>query len=126
MRFRDLFPKKYLSADDFDRSFTATISHISIDTMNDGTKKPVAHWIEAGRKPLVLNKTNATLLAKIAKSDDTDDFGALTVQVDKELVPLRGDHVMGIRLHPAFVKDEIEDELPDPDDKKKPGKKKAA
>jgi hypothetical protein len=71
-----LFPSKYLKASDLKKPVELSISRVAIEAMQDGAQKPVAYF-ENAAKGIVLNKTNATMVAQLAKSDDTDHWGGV-------------------------------------------------
>ena len=83
-----LYPSKYLSASDLKgKRLKATIAKVTIEEFtNDGEKqnKPIVHFKEA-IKPLVANKTNVNILAKLC-GDDTDDWTGKPIGLRMELV----------------------------------------
>jgi hypothetical protein len=62
---------------------------------------------------LVLNKTNANVLAE-AYGDDTDGWTGKSIEVWGEMVPFRGKATPGIRLAPAtpVADDDLHEEIP--------------
>ena len=95
-----LFPSKYLRAADLKQPVEMVISRVVVEAMQDGTKKPVAHF-ENASKEIVLNKTNAIMVAQLAKSDDTDHWGGVKVKIVTELVRLPRRRSAGDPLPPA-------------------------
>lgn len=101
MNINSAFPSKYLKADvDVSEDVIATIKTVKIENVGQGAKteqKPVVFFQEL-EKGLVLNKTNATMIAKIAKSDDTDDWKGTKIRLIATEVEYQGQIVMGIRV----------------------------
>lgn len=101
MRITDAFPSKYLKASDAEESdLLLTIVRVKMETIGQGAKaeqKPVVYFKEV-EKGMVLNKTNAKMIEKIAKSDDTDDWPNVKVRVIATEVEFQGDLVMSLRI----------------------------
>ena len=74
MNISQAFPSKYLKAADLQgRSFTLTISHVSLENVGNEQKqeiKPIL-YLRGAQKGIVLNKTNADALS-IVLGDETD------------------------------------------------------
>jgi hypothetical protein len=78
------FPSKYLGSADLDESFVSTIKSIEDENVGQGDAvevKPVAHWVDAGRKPCVLNPTRCEALSDLTGSPDKDDWPGTRVLV---------------------------------------------
>jgi hypothetical protein len=71
--------------------------------MNDGVKKPVCRFVAESRG-LVLNATNYDTLAQMAKSDDTDLWPGLKIQLFADRANYAGKDVAGIRIRPVATK----------------------
>jgi hypothetical protein len=92
MKVSDMFPSKYLAADDLQgRAVPVTIRDVEYDEMRDprsGKKifKPVIYF-EKKVKGLVLNKTNAFAIAAVL-GDDTERWkgGKIVIYPDRTLV----------------------------------------
>lgn len=101
MNINSAFPNKYLKADvDITEDVLATIKTVKIESVGQGAKteqKPVVYFDKL-EKGLVLNKTNAKMIAKIAKSDDTDDWKGTKIRLIATEVEFQGELVMGIRV----------------------------
>lgn len=100
MNINDAFPSKYLKAADADEDLILTIKAVKVETIGQGAKaeqKPVIYFIDA-EKGMVLNKTNAKMIGKIAKSDDTDDWKGVKVRIIATEVEFQGDLVMALRV----------------------------
>ena len=95
-----VFQSDYLKADDFGgiegRPVLATISHTTLETMNDKTEKICLHLREYD-KGILLNKTNATTIASYAGAD-TDDWGGKQVVIYVAMVEYQGKSTEGIRV----------------------------
>jgi hypothetical protein len=108
MKINEAFPSKYLKASDAeDGDLVLTIVRVKMETIGQGAKaeqKPVVYFKEV-EKGMVLNKTNAKMIEKIAKSDDTDDWPGIAVRVIATEVEFQGDLVMSLRVRePQRVK----------------------
>lgn len=127
MNINSAFPSKYLKADtDITEDVMATIRSVKIESIGQGAKteqKPVVYFNELD-KGLVLNKTNAKMIAKLAKSDDTDDWKGVKVRLIATEVEYQGELTMGIRVRevrrtaakpqeaPESVEAPTDDEIP--------------
>lgn len=103
MDINKAFPSKYLKADDAEDDLIVTIKGVKVETVGQGQKaeqKPVVYFNEH-EKGMVLNKTNAKMIAKIAGSDDTDDWKGVKIRVIATEVEFQGDLVMALRVREA-------------------------
>ena len=102
MRSSDVFPSKYLKAEELDDDVQVTIKSIVLEELEqkDGTKaeKPVCYF-EEGPKGLILNKTNWALIAK-QHGDESDDWSGKKVVLTVIDVDAFGDVVSAIRVKP--------------------------
>lgn len=104
MRLKDLYPSRYLKADDITETaegeLRALIRGMKLEEMqdNDGGKedKPVLYFIRV-EKGLVMNKTNAETIAG-AYGDETDVWTGKEVLLVVESVRSFGKMVPGIRI----------------------------
>lgn len=104
-RISEAFPSKYLAADvDIrDQDEGGTIYTISgadfamVGQGDDAESKLVLYFHEVD-KGLVLNKTNATTIAGLFKSDDTDDWIGKQIKMFAKDVEFSGKMVRGIRV----------------------------
>ena len=63
LNFHDLYPSRYVKAADLrGQTIAVTIEHVEVETMPDKKTKPVLYF-RGKDKGLVLNKTNATVIA---------------------------------------------------------------
>lgn len=104
MKTNDVFPSKYLKAEDdiFDNGeVTATIKDVALETLSSREKgdeqKPVMMFKELP-KGLILNKTNWGVCAKLFGSDDSDDWIGHRVSLTTVDVDAFGDVVRAIRI----------------------------
>ena len=114
----DFFPSNYLRAADLGgKEVDVTIDRVmSEDFEQDGQKrsKPVVHFRNAGIKPLVLNKTNAMLIATACGSEDYSTWAGKQVRLYADLVNFRGKVSEAIRVKrtPAPIAEDLNDEIP--------------
>jgi len=101
MHIDTLFPSNYLKAGDFaGRDFNLTIKALDFqefDRDQGGKEDRPCLWFEKTEKGLVLNKTNAKMIAEL-HGPDTDSWVGKTIAVGSEKVPFRGDIVDAIRV----------------------------
>jgi len=98
MKIDGLFPSKYLKASDVDEPLVLRISGVEVDTMNDGSKKPVLYFSNSA-KGLVLNKTNANVLSQIY-GDETGNWEGKPIKLIASTTDFQGKVVDCIRLRP--------------------------
>lgn len=103
---RDLFPSKYLKADDVDElggEVRAIIKSVKIEEMQDPEKgkedKPILYFLRVD-KGLVLNKTNAMTIAA-SYGQNTDDWVSKEVLLVTEMVTAFGETKPAIRIRIA-------------------------
>ena len=114
-----VFQSDYLKADDFGgieaKPVLATISHVTLETMNDKTEKICLH-LRNYDKGILLNKTNATTIASYA-GPDTDDWNGKQVVIYVAMVEYQGKSTEGIRVRqpkPQAQSKPIAQAQPDP------------
>jgi len=96
MKMSSAFPSKYVRAADLnDREVTVVMDRIELEDVGDG-HKPVLYFRKS-TKGLVLNKTNAKVIAG-TYGDDTDDWIDKTIILYPAMVDFRGDMVEAIRV----------------------------
>jgi hypothetical protein len=98
MNINDAFPSRYLKAADLkDRPpVVVTIKSITMEEMPEGENRPVA-WFEGKEKGVVLNKTNASMIAH-SYSPETDNWIGKKILLRCEPVPFAGRIVDSIRV----------------------------
>lgn len=107
MKTNDVFPSKYLKAEDdlFDNGeVVATIKDVTLETMRGGQNsgnaeqsKPVMFFKELP-KGLVMNKTNWGICTKLFSSDDSDDWNGQRVALNVIETVAYGEAVKSIRV----------------------------
>jgi len=102
MRLNEVFPSKYLKAEDLAdgiggyRRVTVMIRETVMQDLGDERKAIV--YFRGKDKGLVLNRTNADELQTITGSDDTDDWNGHRVMIYVERVPFQGKKVPALRI----------------------------
>ncbi len=102
MNIEQAFPSKYLKADtDIPESgdLIVTIDSVASETMGQGEKastKPIVYFREVD-KGLVLNKTNATTIAKL-HGPETDNWPGKMVALFATEVDFQGKQTLAIRV----------------------------
>ena len=113
----DFFPSNYLRAADLGgKEIDVIIDRVTSEEFEqDGRKrpKPVVHFRNAGIKPLILNKTNALLIATACGSEDYSTWSGKQVRLYAELVSFKGKVSEAIRVKrtPAPIAEELNDEV---------------
>lgn len=98
----DAFPSQYLKASDLKgRSITVEIDRIEFEPVGQSKEmKPIVYFVDK-EKGLVLNKTNATKIAQLLDSPDTDDWHGCAIQIYPTETSFQGDQVECIRVKGA-------------------------
>ncbi len=100
MKMSEMFPSNYVKAADLNgKTCPLTIRTCVSEELgqgNDKEKKSVLYF-EKAQKGLVLNKTNATVIAA-AYGDDTDNWTGKAIEIYPTVVDFKGKLVDGIRL----------------------------
>lgn len=125
MKSSDVFPSRYLKAEELDEDVALTMSHVDMEEMKtqkgEAQNKPVLYFKEID-KGLVLNKTNWSLIAK-QYGDESDEWAGKPVTLTVLDVDSFGDVVSAIRIKPprkvsanpvrvtSAAKSEADDEL---------------
>lgn len=105
MKMTDAFPGKFLKKEDFASERTLTIKgcekfNVAMENQPDEYKPGLT--FEEEPRPLILNKTNWTLIAGFLKSDDTDDWiGKKVTFYNDSSVQMKGKVIGGVRAKPA-------------------------
>ena len=97
MNINGAFPSTYLKAADLQgRRVTVAINTVKMEDIG-GDHKPVVSF--AGKdKGLVLNKTNANMIAEIAGTDETDDWKGVRIVLYPTKTDFQGKRVDAIRV----------------------------
>lgn len=99
MKIDDIMPStgKYLKAGDLQgRSAQVTIQNVAVETMRDGSQKPVLYFM-GKEKGLTLNVTNKNALVSLY-GQETDDWLGKPVILFSMLVDFQGQMVNAIRI----------------------------
>lgn len=105
MKTNDVFPSKFLKAEDdiFDNGaeVIATIKDVVKEKMGRGDEeKPVMYFKELP-KGFVVNKTNWSVIEKLLKADDSDDWIGEKIALTTMEVDSFGGIVRAIRVKPT-------------------------
>jgi hypothetical protein len=103
--FDEMYGSNYYGADDVKKTFTADVATVEQEAFKDdkkgGEKKKLVVTLAGVRKPIILNKTNARVLAEA--------FGKVPrlwvgkpVTVKVEQTSYQGRSCKGLRLYPAL------------------------
>lgn len=116
MHFRVLFPSQYLAAHDLNgKDVVLTIRGLVVEelkTERGSEKKPVVYFVETQKKAerektdekrLVLNKTNAKLIAEMYGSE-VNDWSGKRITVYATSVSAFGKNTEAIRVRPIAPK----------------------
>ena len=97
MNANDMFPSKYLKADDIgDKQPVVVIEKIEVETMPDGNKKPSISFLKC-KKKLMVNKTNWNTLIKLY-GPDTSKWTGKPVTLKTMEVQFKDELVNSIRI----------------------------
>lgn len=119
MNINGAFPSTYLKAADLQgRRATVAIDKVVMEDIG-GEHKPVVKF-QGKDRGIVLNKTNAAMIAEIAGSEETDDWKGVKVTLyptktdfqGKRVDCIRVDYPEGGQKAPAPPPPVTEDEIP--------------
>jgi len=100
MKMSEMYPSRFLKAEDFaeDERKTFTIKSVDLEELGQGKKetKPVVSFRDS-EKGLVLNKTNGAVVAEMY-GDDTDEWTGKKITLITLEVDSFGDVVRAIRI----------------------------
>ena len=102
MKGGEVFPSKWLKADDLDGDTEVTIDSVTMETLKDPTtgkeeQKPVV-WFKGEEKGVILNVTNWRTLEDVCGSDDSDDWSGHTVTLGASQVEAFGKLTNALRF----------------------------
>lgn len=101
MKLNEAFPSAFFKASDFeDGDRTLTIKSVDLEEIGKGddkSTKPVISFRGEDKK-FVCNKTNATTIAKVLNSDDTDDWIGQRITLGQREVEFKGEQMMSVRV----------------------------
>lgn len=96
MKGSDIFPSKYIKADDLQgRDVPVTIDHADIEKLGDDAK--LVLFFRGKDKGMICNKTNFNRIAYLY-GDETDDWGGKEIVLTSEFVEFQGKTVRGLRV----------------------------
>ena len=104
MKAGDVFPSKYLKAEDVEEDMTVTISSVTLEDVKDKdsgktTQKPCIHFKELA-KSILCNKTNWNLIAR-QHGEESDEWVGKQIVLTVMDVDSFGDIVSAIRVKPS-------------------------
>src|SRR5271165_4152014 len=98
MLMQDLYPTKHLSGTSVSAPIKATIDKVVVEPVGQGNeRKPILYFRE-GHKPMILNRTNADILAQKYGHDSDDWLGAQIVIFTTPVTDPSGKVVQGLRI----------------------------
>jgi hypothetical protein len=102
MKSGEVYPSKYLKAEELDDELTVTITKVVMEELESKDRgkhdKPVAYFKEV-EKGLVINKTNWSIIARI-HGDESDDWIGKQITLFVMDVEAFGEMVNAIRVKP--------------------------
>ena len=100
MRSADVYPSKYLKAEEIDGDLTVTVKSVGLEQLEnkEGKKqdKPIVYFKEID-KGMVCNKTNWTLIAE-QHGDESDEWTGKQITLHAMDVEAFGEMVLSIRV----------------------------
>lgn len=103
MKMNDIYPSKYLKADDLQgREIRVTMSNVEMEKIGDDNK-PVLYF-KGKDKGVVLNKTNASTISS-AYGDDTEDWYDQPIILFSVMVDFQGKVAPAIRCRVPTARD---------------------
>lgn len=130
MNISGAFPSTYLKAADLQgRRVSVTMANVHMEDIG-GEQKPILSFV-GKEKGLVLNKTNANMIAEITGSEETDEWEGQTIVLYPTKTDFQGKRVDAIRVDypapangkgktaakarpvaPAVADDDVDDPIP--------------
>lgn len=102
MNIESAFPSNYLKASDLGEAQpVVTIDRVEIEAIGRNKEMKPVIYFQGKEKGLVLNKTNATKIAGLVGSKDTDDWHGCRVRIYATETEFGGETVECIRIKPA-------------------------
>lgn len=107
MKLAEAFPSDYLKCEDLNkRKRNLTIASVTMEKIGKDKENKLVVWFDNEDKGLILNKTNANMIAFLLDTDDTDDWEGQMITIKPSTTEFGGKTVPCIR---------VADELPDVD-----------
>ena len=95
----DVFPSKFLKAHDLQgRATTATITRVEFEVMGRTRETLPVVYFRGKQKGLKLNKTNATIIATLAGSAQTEDWVGIAVTLYATVADFGGQSYQVVRV----------------------------
>lgn len=116
--YKEAFPSKYIRAADLKgKSVPVEIERVDREAIQGAAGRKLVVYFVNRDKGLVLNKTNASMIAKIANSDDTDEWVGTNIVIYPKEVEFQGELVDAVRVAaPAKVAPKAASFEDNPDD----------
>ena len=98
MKINDLYPSKYIKAEDLPANapVTVTIRTLTIEDLGEGQHKPGLYFV-GKEKGFILNKTNALIMA-VSLGDESDAWLGKKIELFVEMKQFQGKLVQGISV----------------------------
>lgn len=114
MKGNDFFSGKSLKAEDLNgREPVVTISKVTTQVFDDGSRKPIIHF-EGKEKTLVCNRTNWNSIVEITGEDDSDNWTGCRIKLIVARVDFQGKRVPAIRVEPPPARSTAQRQPPQP------------
>jgi hypothetical protein len=100
MRKQDIWPSKYLKADDLPEARTVTIKSARMETLKNknGEDEKLAIFFKELSKPLIMNRVNFDVIAGITGEDNTDNWIGHKITLYPTTTQMNGEEVACIRV----------------------------
>ena len=90
MKMNDLFPSKYLKADDFPQPRNLTLLNVIVEEIGPEKEEKAIVYFKETEKGLLLNKVNYIDIGNHLREDDTDNWMGKKVQLYKAMTMFNG------------------------------------
>ncbi len=98
MKISEAFPSQYLKADDLDgNNVTVTIKDIEHVEIGQKKEQKLAISFVGKKKMMILNKTNASIIAKL-HGDETEEWVGKRITLTARDVEFQGDVILALRV----------------------------
>jgi len=95
-KLSEVFSGSFLKAEDITKPTTVTISDAELKEFDDGNKLLLK--FKGAEKALIVNRTNANVIAEVLDSDNTDDWIGKRITLEVRKVDFQGKRVPAIRV----------------------------
>jgi hypothetical protein len=107
MKANDLFPSKFLKAEDLEGDVTLTVDRCSLEEFKDRdtgkSQSKLVVYFKDQEKGLLVNKTNFKSIAEITGEEDTDNWAGKKITLTVIDVDAFGDVVAAIRVKKVTI-----------------------